>query len=144
MSKPENHFNESPNAFTLDDIKKFASKQQYCCKDMPLLDVPLDHIVLDELHLLLRIPNILLSNIIEDAMELDDKDDYFKKKGELKGVHLAMLIRLINTCGVTFTIWEKCDEDGKGTGKKDWILSWVMKKRSCCRIFPPNWNLVLM
>jgi hypothetical protein len=20
----------------------------------------------------------------------------------------------------------------------------VMKKRSCCRIFPPNWNLVLM
>jgi hypothetical protein len=78
MSKPENHYNESPNGFTLDDIKKIASKQLYCCKDMPLLDVPLDHIVLDELHLLLRITHILLSNIIEAAMELDDKDDYFK------------------------------------------------------------------
>lgn len=136
MSKPENHYNESPNAFTLDDIKKFASKQQYCCKNMPLLDVPLDHIVLDELHLLLRITDTLLSNIIEDAIELDDKDDYFKKKGESKGVHLASLIRLINSCGVTFTIWEKRDEDGKGTGKKDWTSLMGDEKKKLLQNFP--------
>ena len=28
---------------------------------------------------------MLLSNIIEDAMEWDDKDDFGKKKGEPKG-----------------------------------------------------------
>ena len=89
---------------------------------MPHLDAPLGHIVLDELHLLLRITDILLFGIIGEAMELDDKDDYFKNKGEPKGVHLAMFIRHINTCGVTFTIWEKRNEDGKSTGKKDLIL----------------------
>jgi hypothetical protein len=58
----------------LADVKKYASdKNQFCCKHMPLLNVPLCNIVLDELHLLLRVTDILLSNLIEDAMELDDK-----------------------------------------------------------------------
>lgn len=95
------------------------------------------HIVLDELHLLLRITDILLSNIIEDAIELDDKDDYLtKKKGESKGVDLASLIRLMNSCGVTFTIWEKRDEDGKGTGKKDWTSLMGDEKKKLLQNFP--------
>ena len=136
MFKPENHFNESPNAFTLDAIKRFVSKQGYCCKNMPLLDVQLDHIVLDELHLLLRITDILLSNIIEDSMELDDKDDFFKKKGEPKGVHLAALIKLINSCGVTFAIWEKHDEARKATGKKNWTSLMGDEKKKLLQNFP--------
>ena len=77
MTKSENYYNQPPMALTLADVKKYASdKNQFCCKDMPLLDVPLSKIVLDELHLLLRVTDILLSNLIEDAMELDDKKDF--------------------------------------------------------------------
>ena len=121
MTKSENYYNQPPMALTLADVKKYASdKNQFCCKDMPLLDVPLSKIVLDELHLLLRVTDILLSNLIEDAMELDDKKDFLKKKGEPKGVCLQKLTHLINSCGVTFSVWEKRDGDGKGIGKMDW------------------------
>ena len=46
--------------------------------NQPLLNIPLHHIVLDELHLL-RINDVLLANLIEDAMEWDDRED--KERG---------------------------------------------------------------
>jgi hypothetical protein len=105
----------------LADVKKYASdKNQFCCKHMPLLNVPLCNIVLDELHLLLRVTDILLSNLIEDAMELDDKKDFLKKRGDPKGVYLHRLTQLINSCGVTFSVWEKRDDHGKGIRNMDW------------------------
>lgn len=86
MTRSGDYYNQPPMALTLADVKKYASdKNQFCCKDMPLLDVPLSNIVLDELHLLLRVTDILLSNLIEDAMELDDKKDFLKKRGSPKG-----------------------------------------------------------
>ena len=60
-----------------------------------------------------------MSNLIEDAMEWDDKEDFLKKRGEPKGNHLRNLTQVINSCGVTFSVWEKKDGDGKGTGKMD-------------------------
>ena len=57
-------------ARSLADMKSLASKC-YCsymkhlgCVRKPLFDIPLDHIVLDEFHLLLRIGDILLTNLI--------------------------------------------------------------------------------
>ena len=120
MAKADNYYNQSPMALTLADVKKYASdKQQFCCKYKPLLDVQLSNIVLDELHLLLRVTDVLLTNLIEDAMELDDKNDFLKKR-EPKGVNLRKLTQLINSCGITFSIWEKRDDDGRGIGKVDW------------------------
>ena len=105
-------------------------------EDMPLLDVPLSNIVLDELHLLLRVTDILLTNLIEDAMELDDKMDFSKRKGEPKGVNLRKLSQLINSCGVTFSVWEKRNEDGKGTGKMDWTSLMGDEKKKLLRTLP--------
>ena len=103
-------------AYAEDDIDEYASGKKICFVETPLLKIPFDHIILDELHLLLRITDVLLSNLIEDAMEWDDKDDFLKKKGEPKSVHLQKLIGVINSCGITFSIWEKKDADGKGSG----------------------------
>lgn len=55
-------------------------------------------------------------------MEWDDREDFLKRRGETKGVHLRNLTQVINSCGVTFSVWEKKDGDGKGTGKMDWTL----------------------
>ncbi|CAB3995715.1 Hypothetical predicted protein, partial [Paramuricea clavata] len=53
-------------------------------------------------------------------MELeDDKKDFLNKKGEPKGVNLRKITQLINSGGVTFSVWEKRN-DGKGIGKLDW------------------------
>ena len=116
MSKSLDTYNEPPMAYIEDDIEKYVSEQKFCFVETPLLKIPFDHIILDELHLLLRITDVLLSNLIEDAMEWDDKSDFLKKKAEPKGAHLQKLIAIINSCGVTFTIWEKKDANGKGSG----------------------------
>ncbi len=135
MTKSEAYYNELPMALTLADVKKHVESGKFGCKYMPLLDVPLCNIVLDELHLLLRVTDILLANIIEDAMELDDKED-FLKKGEPKGVHLRKLTQLINSCGITFSVWEKRNEDGKGSGKMDWTSLMGDEKKKLLRTLP--------
>ena len=137
MTRSDEYYNQPPMALTLDLVKKYVSEEnQFCCKDMPLLDVPLSNIVLDELHLLLRVTDILLTNLIEDAMELDDKMDFSKRKGEPKGVNLRKLSQLINSCGVTFSVWEKRNEDGKGTGKMDWTSLMGDEKKKLLRTLP--------
>ena len=130
---PHDTYNKHPMSLTLEDVKKYAKTGEFCCVNPPLLNIPLDHIILDELHLLLRFTDVLLSNLIEDAMELDDKDDFFKKKGEPKGTHLRKLTQLINSCGVTFSVWEKKDGDGKGMGKIDWTSLMGDEKKKLLR-----------
>ena len=36
-------------------------------------NIPLDHIILDELHLMQRITDVLIGNVEEDAMQWGDK-----------------------------------------------------------------------
>lgn len=123
-------------AFTLTDVKKHASSSEFCCIFEPLLNIPLRCIVLDELHLLLRITDVLLANLIEDAVEWDDKNDFRKKRGEPRGVHLRNLTQTINNCGVTFSVWEKKDGDGKGTGKMDWTSLMGDERKRLIRNLP--------
>lgn len=66
-------------------------------------------------------------------MELNDKKN-FLKKGKPKGVNLQELIQLINSYGVTFSMWEKCT-DGKGSGKMDWT-SLMGDKKKLLRTLP--------
>lgn len=55
MSKPREFYHEVGNKRTLQDIKSCAAKKQLSCEHAPLLDIPLDNVVLDELHLMLRV-----------------------------------------------------------------------------------------
>lgn len=138
MSKPGDYYCKPPMSHTLEEVIKYAKagKREYCCIHEPLINVPLDHIILDELHLLLRITDVLLSNLIEDAMELDDKEDNIKKRGEPKGIHLQKLVNTIHSCGVTFNIWDKTDGDGKSTGKKDWTSLMGDEKKKLLKLLP--------
>ena len=96
MSKPETNYNRDPLRLTLAQVKQYVDygKKEYCCINQPLLNIPLDHIVLDELHLLLRITDVILDNIIEDAMERDDKERILMTQRREKlerGKHLRKL-----------------------------------------------------
>lgn len=111
---------QTPNGVHFGRLREHATSCEFCCINQPFLNIPLHRIVLDELHLLLRITDVLVGNLIEDAMEWDDREDFSKKRGEPKGCHLSHLTQVINSCGITFSVWEKKDGDGKGMGKMDW------------------------
>ena len=126
MSKPDSFYNTPPMRRTTDELREFANKktgENYCCCHEPLLNIPLDHIIPDELHLMLRVTDILLENLIEDAMQWDDKESSLpgrKKNLAEKSRHVKNLVKSINSCGVIFHLWEKKNADGKGSGTWDW------------------------
>ena len=102
-----------PMCLTLAQVTQYVEngKKEFCCINQPLPNIPRDRIVLDELHLLLRIEDVLMNNLIEDAIERDDKESVLMAKRREKlerGKHLRKLVETINSCGVTFNVWEKC------------------------------------
>ena len=61
------HYNTPPLLRTLDEMtkmdqKKGRKKNIQVSTDEPLLKIELDHVVLDQLHLLLRIMDVLIDN----------------------------------------------------------------------------------
>ena len=79
MSKSETHYSQEL-ARTITSIKKCAllSRSQPAAKRLgvkqsPLIDIPLNHVIVDELHLFLRITDILLRNVIQHVIEEDLK-----------------------------------------------------------------------
>ncbi|CAB4038959.1 Hypothetical predicted protein, partial [Paramuricea clavata] len=60
------YYSSSKLKRTLEDLKKSAtksSKESYCSVRKPLLNIELDHVIPDELHLLLRIMDVLINNL---------------------------------------------------------------------------------
>ena len=55
MSKSKDNYWMVNIKRTLEDIRQCCLKQEFSCQRPPLLDIPLDNIVLDELHLKLRV-----------------------------------------------------------------------------------------
>ena len=56
---------------SIEDIVACAATNAYSVKYPPLLSIDLDHVVPDELHLFLRIMDILIENLLSYAVELD-------------------------------------------------------------------------
>ncbi|VDI74504.1 Hypothetical predicted protein [Mytilus galloprovincialis] len=88
-----------------------SSKKGYGVKHTPLLTFEPEHCVPDELHLFMRIFDVLLRNVIDDARN----KDIMAKVNEEKGDYLEFLVANIRKCGVSFDIWTP-----KGQTELDW------------------------
>ena len=84
LAKPSHYYNKEPLKRTLEEIKRLChcSKDNYGCINEPLLNIPLTNVIADELHLLLRITDKLLQNIIDEVLERDAVED--SQKGDQK------------------------------------------------------------
>ena len=62
------------NARSISEMKHIVSsnaKPNYGCIRMPLLEIDLDHIIPDELHMLLRVTDVLIQNLVHAATSHD-------------------------------------------------------------------------
>ncbi|CAB3980515.1 Hypothetical predicted protein [Paramuricea clavata] len=110
MSKPENYYGQKPMPRSLTEIQKCTLEQKLSCVYQPLIETQLENIILDELHLMLR---------ITAAINWDKADNMNKCPCERTTAHLDALIGAINNCRVCFQVWEKKDTDGKRSGTYD-------------------------
>ena len=67
------------------------------------LNIDINHVIPDELHLLLRISDRLIENLINAAVHYDHVNNAPTSR-ILNGPMLHCLIRKINSCGITFDI----------------------------------------
>lgn len=76
MSKSELYYYEDKTVRSPEEISKLCkrSHSNYGCINPPLLNIDLDHVVIDELHLMMRICDVLLRNLIEDSVAQDKKE----------------------------------------------------------------------
>ena len=74
----------------------------------PILNIELSHVVIDELHLLLRIMDVLIGNMVKEALQWDKHDNWGGGgASEQTSMHVNHLIDVIRSCGVSFDIWKK-------------------------------------
>jgi len=62
------------NKRTLDSLLKDYKTKKFSCKQPPLLEIETDHIIPDELHLLLQIADVLTDSLITTAILHDKRD----------------------------------------------------------------------
>jgi len=68
----------------------------------PLFDLPLKNVIPDQLHLLLRITDRLIENLINGAIQHDSP-----RSKPLEGEMVKALLQQVRSCGVPFTITDK-------------------------------------
>lgn len=135
-SKPLDHYTLGEMKRTLDHIKSMLPPKKYSVINKPLFNIELDHIILDELHLMMRVTDRLTENIITEVMERDGEADMRKKREEKKGIYLESLVSTINKIGIPFSIWEKKNSDGKGSGSYEWTSLIGSDKKKMMELLP--------
>lgn len=142
MSFNQTYYNSTPLKRNLEEIRSMAGKKKdhFSCEWEPLLNIDLDHVVLDELHLLLRIMDVLIRDLILDAQEWDRREDRTKKRGEPKKLHIEKLQSTIRSCGIIFDIWEKTNADGKTAGEYDFTSLLGSDKKKLLHDLPDKLN----
>ena len=116
------------------------------CKNSPLLNFAISDIIIDELHLMLRVTDILLRNLIWAMIYMD-----MRNKGES---NLNKIVNEIRSCGLTFKVnnnytynvinvpklklkvWKA--KEGRSMESYDWTSLWGNDKKKVLKRLPPK------
>jgi hypothetical protein len=74
--------------------------------------------------------DILTKNLVTAAINWDKSENFNKPPCKRTNLHLDSLIATINSCGVSFKVWEKKNANGGASGTYDLPASWVLIKNS--------------
>ena len=110
LTKPKNYYGSKKMRRTSHTLNENSIIKTFGSKHKPLIEIDPIQVVPDELHLLLRISDILLQNLIFDSKQLDAKLEVLQETGD----QLKSLQQKINEIGITFHTWSN------KTGELEW------------------------
>ena len=100
--------------------------------------------LVDELHLLLRIGGVLVKNLVHEMVLADKQAHHTTGSTSTTRSPLRLLESKIGTeCKVTFRIWEARDESGKPSGKYEWTSVMGTDLKKILRILPSSFSDLL-
>ena len=105
-SKPIHHYNEEPMRRTLKEIKTLCSSENnFGCIHKPLLNIPLTHVIPDELHLLLRITDKLLVVVGASEHQFGDMMKFiFQIDLSAIAAHISSLLSPVSLFRTSFSV----------------------------------------
>ena len=133
-SFPSHHYESSNLKRTIKEISELAKKkgkQNYCCKHTPLVKIELDRVIVDELDLLLRILDVLIENLIRDALDCDQKENKRKKKANKKIPTLQIYKHPFDHVVSPLTYGRKLMLMGNDLANMISLVFWTQTKRNC-------------
>ena len=74
MTKHEDFYCGKHVVRSMRDISEHDRSSSYGCRSVPLVSLPLTHGVMDELHVMLRVTDLLVASLIEHATDYDTKE----------------------------------------------------------------------
>ena len=109
-----------------------GSKERLGCVEEPLVGIAIDRIAIDTLHLMLRVTDVLLRNLV---YAMNRKDRVASHSGAATTAQLDKLVSAIQSCGVTFRVWK--DREGKGNDCYKWTSLRGRDRRTVLKRLPP-------
>lgn len=123
---------KKPDKLYLETKKRKFDRSEAGVKNTKLIDIDINHVIPDELHLLLRITDRLIENLINAAVQYDHNINNTPTSRVLDGPMLKCLIREINSCGVTFNIYCKSPD------KREFTSLTGVDRKKLLRFLPPK------
>lgn len=91
---------------------------------------------------MLRVTDILLENVINSALDWDQRIELDRTRGQEKGVHSKQTVQHICNLGISFKVWEETNADGKASGRYAWTSLIGDDKKKLLRHFPRHENTI--
>ena len=144
MSLPADYYTKGSMKRTLSTLRACSAlsssspiSKRLGSQHSPVLNIEPDNIVIDELHLLLRIGDVLIRNLVFELVQTG------RRGSTAIATHLTSLSSSARQCGVTFRVWECRDPYGKPSGKYD--LSSLMGEdmKKMLSLLPSHFNSLL-
>ena len=140
MSIPLEHYTSSNIKRTLASLKKCASlpksSQRLGVQHTAILSLEPESVLIDELHLLLRVGDVLIRNLVWEIVDATRRSTHTTTPTTTP---FTSLVSAIQQCGVCFRVWERRDADGKPSGKYDWT-SLMGEDMKVLRLLPTQFN----
>ena len=108
-------------------------------QNKPIFAIEPDSVVIDELHLFMRIFDILTRNLIYELISRDRHD----RRSPTDTPSIKKLEATISAFGVTFRVWEKRDACGKPSGIYDWTSLKGSDMKTVLRSLPSHFSSLL-
>ena len=144
MSLPADHYTKGSMKRTLSTLRKCSAlsssspvSKRLGSQRSPVLNIEPDNIVIDELHLLLRIGDILIRNLVFELVQTG------RRGSNTISTQLTSLSSCARECGVTFRAWECRDPYGKPSGKYDFTSLMGADMKKVLSLLPSHFNSLL-
>lgn len=109
------------------------------CQHQPIFNIPLDNVIIDGLHLMLRVMDYLETGLIFEVVDRDEAENKGKPPSARTSTHLDAPLTTVSSLGISLNVWRPKDS----VKKLEWTSLLGREKRLLLRKLPCHFTTLL-